>query len=134
MHLTGGIVPVRKHLSWLVILSPRGDWLSPPASNTAVGQTPAQGGIVKIDELALEEASAKLLRLRLTDVGGRKERPSETVKSVLKRGLGGMYDDQVVMYILRHGLQYYQSAQQSVQPTVATVAPPEVESDDRNSG
>ena len=70
---------------------------------------------MKIDELALEEASAKLLRLRLTDVGGRKERPSETVKSVLKRGLGGMYDDQAVMYILRHGLQYYQSAQQSVQ-------------------
>ena len=67
---------------------------------------------MKIDELALEEASAKLLRLRLTDVGGRKERPSETVKSVLKRGLGGMYDDQAVMYILRHGLQYYQSAQQ----------------------
>ena len=89
---------------------------------------------MKIDELALEEASAKLLRLRLTDVGGRKERPSETVKSVLKRGLGGMYDDQVVMYILRHGLQYYQSDQQSVQPAVATVAPPEVESDDRNSG
>ena len=67
---------------------------------------------MKIDELALEEASAKLLRLRLTDVGGRKERPAETVKSVLKRGLGGMYDDQAVMYILRHGLQYYQSAQQ----------------------
>jgi len=67
---------------------------------------------VKIDELALEEASAKLLRLRLTDVGGRKERPAETVKSVLKRGLGGIYDDQAVMYILRHGLQYYQSAQQ----------------------
>ncbi len=67
---------------------------------------------MKIDELALEEASAKLLRLRLTDVGGRKERPAETVKSVLKRGLGGTYDDQAVMYILRHGLQYYQSAQQ----------------------
>jgi hypothetical protein len=73
---------------------------------------------VKIDELALEEASAKLLRLRLTDVGGRKERPSETVKSVLKRGLGGMYDDQAVMYILRHGLQYYQSAQQTLAPDV----------------
>jgi hypothetical protein len=72
---------------------------------------------VKIDELALEEASAKLLRLRLTDVGGRKERPIETVKSVLKRGLGDTYDDQAVMYILRHGLQYYLSAQQSVHPT-----------------
>lgn len=89
---------------------------------------------MKIDELALEEASAKLLRLRLTDVGGRKERPAETVKSVLKRGLSDMYDDQAVMYILRHGLQYYQSAQQSVHPTVATVAPPEVESTTRNSG
>jgi len=78
---------------------------------------------VKIDELALEEASAKLLRLRLTDVVGRKERPAETVKSVLKRGLGGMYDDQAVMYILRHGLQYYQSAQQSVHPTAFGVCP-----------
>lgn len=73
---------------------------------------------MKIDELALEEASAKLLRLRLTDVGGRKERPAETVKSVLKRGLGGTYDDQAVMYILRHGLQYYLSAQHSVEPTL----------------
>ena len=78
---------------------------------------------MKINELALEEASAKLLRLRLTDVGGRKERPSETVKSVLQRGLGGMYDDQAVMYILRHGLQYYLSAQQSVQRTAGTYAP-----------
>ena len=76
---------------------------------------------MKIDELALEEASAKLLRLRLTDVGGRKERPAETVKSVLQRGLGGMYDDEAVMYILRHGLQYYQSAQQSVQRTACPV-------------
>lgn len=80
---------------------------------------------MKIDELALEEASAKLLRLRLTDVGGRKERPSETVKSVLKRGLGGMYDDQAVMYILRHGLQYYQSAQQLRALDVALCACPQ---------
>jgi len=72
---------------------------------------------VKIDELALEEASAKLLRLRLTDVGGRKEIPIETVKSVLKRGLDGMYADEALNYILRRGLQYYLSAQQSMHPT-----------------
>ena len=72
---------------------------------------------MKIDELALEEASAKLLRLRLTIVGGRKEIPIETVKSVLKRGLDGMYADEALNYILRRGLQYYLSAQHGVHPT-----------------
>ena len=72
---------------------------------------------MKIDELALEEASTKLLRLRLTIVGGRKEIPIETVKSVLKRGLDGMYADEALNYILRRGLQYYLSSQQSMHPT-----------------
>ena len=39
---------------------------------------------------------------------------------------------QVVTYEV--GCQHYQSAQQSVHPTVATVATPEVESTTRNSG
>lgn len=61
----------------------------------------------KLDEAALTAAGAKLRRLRLTTVGGRKEHPCETVKSVLDRGLGGLYSDDVVAYILRHGVQYY---------------------------
>ena len=52
----------------------------------------------------------KLRKLRLTDVGGRKEHPADTVKSALMRGLGGLYDDAAVDYILRHGVKYYQDA------------------------
>ena len=61
---------------------------------------------------ALDVAAAKLCRLRLTDVGGRKEIPCDTVRSVLKRGLGGLYDDEAVTYILRHGVKYYLAATQ----------------------
>lgn len=64
----------------------------------------------KLDDAALNAAAAKLRRLRLTDVGGRKEAPSETVKSALARGLGGLYDDEAVTYILRHGVKYYLAA------------------------
>ena len=63
-----------------------------------------------LDADALETAAAKLRKLRLTDVGGRKEHPCETVQSALKRGLGGLYDDEAVTYILRHGIRYYQRA------------------------
>jgi len=42
---------------------------------------------LKINEKALDEASGKLRKLRLTNVSGRKEYPVETVKSVLRRGL-----------------------------------------------
>lgn len=63
-----------------------------------------------LDTNALNAAAAKLRKLRLTDVGGRKEHPSETVKSALKRGLGGLYDDEAITYILRHGIRYYQRA------------------------
>ena len=64
-----------------------------------------------MNEEALHEASKKLRKLRLTDVGGRKEHPAETVKSVFERGLGGMYDDDAITYVLRHGIQYYRDAQ-----------------------
>ena len=74
---------------------------------------------MELNEKALQEASAKLRKLRLDIVGGRKEHPIETVKSVVKRGLGGMYDDEAIKYILQRGLfYYYQAVEQSVQPTV----------------
>ena len=76
--------------------------------NTADGARSAL--TVGLDGAALEVAAKKLRRLRLTDVGGRKEVPCATVKSVLQRGLGGLYDDGAVTYILRHGLKYYLSS------------------------
>lgn len=72
-----------------------------------------------LDDTALTAAAAKLRRLRLTDVGGDKEHPSETVKSALKRGLGGLYDDEAVTYILRHGVKYYLAALSSNAPVNA---------------
>lgn len=64
---------------------------------------------MKIDEKALKIASTKLRRLRLTDVFGEKDIPQETVKSVIERGLGGLYDDEAITYILRFGIKYYLS-------------------------
>ena len=75
-----------------------------------------------IDEKALQAASAKLRKLRLTAVGGRKEHPAETVKSVFQSGLGGMYDDEAITYALRHGIQYYLAVQHSVHPTRGRLA------------
>lgn len=65
---------------------------------------------MKIDEEAIKSAAKRLRRLRLTDVGGRKEHPADTVTSVLKTGLGGLYDDAAVEYILRFGVRYYLEA------------------------
>ena len=76
-------------------------------NSAACGQSRSTVGL---DGTALEAAAKKLRRLRLTDVGGRKEIPCATVKSVLQRGLGGLYDDEAVTYILRHGLEYYLDA------------------------
>jgi hypothetical protein len=60
-----------------------------------------------LDKKAVNAAAKQLLHLRITAVGGRKEHPCETVKSVLKKGLGGMYDDQALEYILEFGIKYY---------------------------
>lgn len=63
-----------------------------------------------IDEDALNIAAKKLRHLRLTKGEGSKESLAETVKSVLMRGLCGLYEDKAVTYILRHGIEYYLSA------------------------
>lgn len=66
-----------------------------------------------INPKALDIASKKLRKLRLTTVTHLKDdglTPCETVKSVLKSGLGNLYDDEAVAYILRHGIKYYQEA------------------------
>jgi len=64
----------------------------------------------QIDENALKEASKKLRKLRLTTITHLKDdglTPCETVKSVFKAGLGGMYDDEAITYMLRFGIKYY---------------------------
>lgn len=60
-----------------------------------------------INQKRLEVAAKKLRRLRLTSVGGRKEIPCATVKSALQDGLGGLYSDDAVRYILEAGIRYY---------------------------
>lgn len=67
---------------------------------------------MKIDDKALREAATQLRKLRLTDVGDRKENPADTVRSVLDRGFHGAGDVEAVEYILRHGLKYYFEAAQ----------------------
>jgi hypothetical protein len=63
-----------------------------------------------IHDTAIREAAYKLRRLRLTESLGRKENPSQTVKSVMRRGLGGSYDDDAIAYMLTFGVKYYVEA------------------------
>lgn len=59
------------------------------------------------EKKALDEASRKLRKLRLTTVYGEKDIPAETVKSVFQAGLGGMYHDEAITYMLKFGIKYY---------------------------
>lgn len=63
-----------------------------------------------IDKKALSAAVKKTAKLRVEDVGGRKERPAETVKSCLNRGFSGLGSDEGISYILRHAIKYYLAA------------------------
>jgi hypothetical protein len=69
---------------------------------------------MKIDETALTEAAKKLRRLKLETVYGRKERPAETVASVMDRAWNGTGSVEAQEYILRHGLKYYFAALEKV--------------------
>lgn len=64
----------------------------------------------KIDKTALAEAVRKTAKLRVEDVGGRKERPAETVQSCLNRGYNTLGSDEGISYILRHAIGYYLAA------------------------
>lgn len=67
---------------------------------------------MKVDKNALTVAAKKLRKLRLTQSYALMDDadPAETVKSVLKRGLQGLYSDSSVEYILEHGIKYYLKA------------------------
>lgn len=62
---------------------------------------------MKIDAAALNAAAKRLRKLRLEDVGGRKERAAETVATVMDRAWNGTGSVEAQEYILRHGLKYY---------------------------
>ena len=64
----------------------------------------------KINKYALATAVRKLAKFRVEDVGGRKERPAETVQSCLNRGYAGLGSTEGISYILRHGVKYYLEA------------------------
>ena len=73
----------------------------------------------KIDATSLRKAAGKLRRLRVETVHGRKERPTETVASVMDRAFNGIGSIEAQEWILRHGLKYYFEAlayEQSPQP------------------
>lgn len=63
--------------------------------------------LLKIDQAALATAAKKLRKLRLEDVGGRKERPAETVGSAMDKVFNGLGSTEGQEYVLRHGLKYY---------------------------
>lgn len=67
---------------------------------------------MKIDKDAVAVSAKKLRKLRLTQSYALMDEadPAETVKSVLQRGLGGLYSDSAVEYILKHGIRYYLEA------------------------
>ena len=62
---------------------------------------------LKINKDALAVAVRKTGKLRVEDVGGRKERPAETVKSCLDRGFTGLGSPEGIEYILKHAIKYY---------------------------
>ena len=85
-----------------------------------------------INKAALAEAVRKTSKLRVEDVGGRKERPAETVQSCLNRGYNGLGSDEGLSHILRHAIKYYLSALEpeaspAPLPVGGVHAPPDVD-------
>ena len=64
----------------------------------------------KLNRAALAAAVSKTAKLRVEDVGGRKERPAETVKSCLNRGFPELGSPEGLEYILKHAIRYYVDA------------------------
>lgn len=64
----------------------------------------------KLDKQALTIAARKIRKLRLEDVGGRKERPAETVGSMMDRMYYGSGSLDAQEYILKHAIRYYYEA------------------------
>lgn len=65
---------------------------------------------MRLDKKALAEAVRKTAKLRVEDVGGRKERPAETVASCLSRGYNTLGSSEGIEYILKHAIRCYMEA------------------------
>lgn len=68
-----------------------------------------------INDAALAQAIQKIRKLRLVDHVPVKDSPPPalTFLAIMKRGLGGMYEDAALEYLFRHFLKYYQSAERT---------------------
>lgn len=64
---------------------------------------------VKINEEALEAAIRKIRKLRLIDHTPIKDAapPAVTFVAIMRQGLGGMYEDAAIDYVMRHVIRYY---------------------------
>ena len=66
--------------------------------------------MTKLEKSALAVAVRKTAKLRVEDVGGRKDRPAETVQSCLNRGFPELGSKDGIEYILKHAVRYYLDA------------------------
>ena len=75
--------------------------------------------MASLNKQALAVAVKKTAKLRVEDVGGRKERSAETVQSCLNRGYNTLGSHEGIEYILKHAIKYYLEAM----PTIEAKAP-----------
>ena len=68
--------------------------------------------MAKINEDALQEAVRKVRKLRLIDHAPIKDTapPAVTFVAIMRQGLGGMYEDAAIDYVMRHVVRYYLDA------------------------
>jgi len=71
--------------------------------------------VTKINEEALEEAIRKIRKLRLFDHTPIKDTapPAVTFVAIMRQGLGGLYEDAAIDYVMRHVIRYYLQAVQA---------------------
>jgi hypothetical protein len=72
--------------------------------------------MAKINEEALEAAVKKIRKLRLVDHTPIMDSapPAVTFVAIMRQGLGGMYEDAAIDYVMRHAVRYYLDAVGSV--------------------
>jgi hypothetical protein len=68
--------------------------------------------MAKINEEALEAAVKKIRKLRLVDHTPIMDSapPAVTFVAIMRQGLGGMYEDAAIDYVMRHAVRYYLDA------------------------
>jgi hypothetical protein len=68
--------------------------------------------MAKINEEALEAAVKKIRKLRLVDHTPIMDTapPAVTFVAIMRQGLGGLYEDAAIDYVMRHAVRYYLDA------------------------